>query len=46
MLCLLLVGRIKERRKKRETAQGLFFLRAGHTLLAVPSRIFAAVRCN
>jgi hypothetical protein len=43
MLCLLLIGR----RKKREAA-GSFFPRAGagHSLLDVLGRIFAAVRCN
>jgi hypothetical protein len=44
MLSLLLVGRKK---RERETARVVFFFfspRAGHTLLAVPHRIFAAVR--
>jgi hypothetical protein len=39
---------MKRREEKKESRYGLFFLRAraGHTLLAVPGRIFAAVRCN
>jgi hypothetical protein len=29
MLCLLLVGRRKERKKKRDATRDIFFLRAG-----------------
>jgi hypothetical protein len=35
----------REREREREMARGLFFPRAGHALLAVPHRIFMAVRC-
>jgi hypothetical protein len=41
MLCLLLVGRKKEKEMARA-----FFPRVGHALIAVLRRIFAAVRCN
>jgi hypothetical protein len=46
MLCLLLVGRRKERKEKQP---GTFFssgLETGHTLLAVPGKNFMAGRCN
>jgi hypothetical protein len=43
MFCFLLIGRKKER--KTETP-GSFFPRAGYALLAVPCRIFTAVRWN
>jgi hypothetical protein len=52
MHCLLLFGRKKERerekkkRKEKRNSQKAFSTKAGHTLLAVPSRIFMAVRCN
>jgi hypothetical protein len=46
MLCLLLVGRKKERKEKKRNVQGAFFPRAGHTSLAVPQGIFVALRCN
>jgi hypothetical protein len=52
MLCLLLVGNKKkkrgEKKKKKEEklSGGVFFPRAGHTLLAVLHGFFTAVRCN
>jgi hypothetical protein len=36
----------KNKNIKREKWPGGFFPRAGHTLVAVPCRIFVAVRCN
>jgi hypothetical protein len=44
MLCLLLVGE-KKKGKRSEMAKGLS-PRAGHALLDVQHRIFAALRCN
>jgi hypothetical protein len=49
MLCLLLVGRRKENKKKEKRSDwGVVFsgLEVSHALLAVPSWIFAPVRCN
>jgi hypothetical protein len=51
VLCFLLVRRRKIRKKKKrekEKQVGAFFSEpeAGHTLLAVPSKIFEAVSCN
>jgi hypothetical protein len=50
-LCLLLFGRRmkrKEKIRKKSEAAGDFFprTRAVYNFLAVPGRIFAAVRCN
>jgi hypothetical protein len=45
MLCLLLVEGKKKNRKEKKRSGG-FFPREGHTLLAVPCRIFLAVRYN
>jgi hypothetical protein len=47
MLYLLLVGRKMKRKQKNKAARG-FFPRASarYTLLAVPGRLFVAVRCN
>jgi hypothetical protein len=38
----------KKREREREKWPGVFFLgkETGHAFLAVPSRIFVAVRCN
>jgi hypothetical protein len=44
MLCLLLIGRKKKERKKREMARTFFFPRAVHALLAVLCGIFAAAK--
>jgi hypothetical protein len=48
MFYLLLVGRKKEREKKKKerNSWGAFFPRAGHAFLAVLCRIFATVRCD
>jgi hypothetical protein len=47
MLYLLLIGRIKERKKKKRNDWGAFFPPgAGHVLLAVLLRIFMDVSCN
>jgi hypothetical protein len=43
MLYLLLV---EEKKKKKKKQPGGFFPRAGHFLLAVPCRIFLAVKRN
>jgi hypothetical protein len=46
MLCLLLVGRNKKRKKEKINGPRAFLPKAGHVLLAVPCGIFVAVRCN
>jgi hypothetical protein len=46
MLRLWLVGRKKEKETKREKVRDLFFPRVRLASLAVPHRIFMAVRCN
>jgi hypothetical protein len=46
MLCVLLIGRKKEKKKERNSWGSFFSPKARHTLLALPSGIFTAVRCN
>jgi hypothetical protein len=46
MLSLLLVERKKKGKKRKKKWPEGFLPRVGHTLLALPCGIFAAVRCN